>query len=312
MGRIHILHENSEWTEPLIEALERRRLPYQDWYLDEGIVDLKTEPPDGIFYNRMSASSHTREHRYSPELTAAILRWLWRSNRIVLNGFRALDLEISKVVQYTALEEVGIPVPRTIAAAGQKGILEAWDRIGGSVITKHNRAGKGLGVRLFHDRNALQEYVVGNDFELSVDGITLVQEYIQAPEPYIIRVELIGREFFYAVRVDTSEGFELCPADACELEISTCSFENENVLGQSEKFEILSNFNPPFISDLQKVMENNDIHVAGFEYILDKKGNPYYYDINTNTNYNAAAEKRAGISAMDRLAEYLGTVAEGC
>ena len=155
MGRIHILHENSEWTEPLIEALERRQLPYQDWFLDEGIVDLKTEPPDGIFYNRMSASSHTREHRYSPELTAAILRWLWRSNRIVLNGFRALDLEISKVVQYTALEEVGIPVPRTIAAAGQKGILEAWDRIGGSVITKHNRAGKGLGVRLFHDRNAL-------------------------------------------------------------------------------------------------------------------------------------------------------------
>ena len=180
------------------------------------------------------------------------------------------------------------------------------------MITKHNRAGKGLGVRLFHDRNALQEYVVGNDFELSVDGITLVQEYIQAPEPYIIRVELIGREFFYAVRVDTSEGFELCPADACELEISTCSFDNENDLGQSEKFEILSNFNPPFVSDLQKVMENNDIHVAGFEYILDKKGNPYYYDINTNTNYNAAAEKRAGISAMDRLAEYLGTVAEGC
>ena len=90
------------------------------------------------------------------------------------------------------------------------------------------------------------------------------------------------------------------------------SFENENVLGQSEKFEILSNFNPPFVSDLQKVMENNDIHVAGFEYILDKKGNPYYYDINTNTNYNAAAEKRAGISAMDRLAEYLGTVAEEC
>ena len=72
MGKIHILHENSEWTEPLIEALEKRRLPYQDWFLDEGIVDLKTEPPDGIFYNRMSASSHTRGHRYSPELTAAI------------------------------------------------------------------------------------------------------------------------------------------------------------------------------------------------------------------------------------------------
>ena len=77
---------------------------------------------------------------------------------------------------------------------------------------------------MFHDQNALQEYIVGNDFELSVDGITLVQEYIQALEPNIIRVGLIGREFFYAVRVGTSDGFEFCPADTCELETSTCSF----------------------------------------------------------------------------------------
>ena len=55
---------------------------------------------------------------------------------------------------------------------------------------------------------------------------------------------------------------------------------------------------------MQKLMRNNDIHIAGFEFILDKAGNAYAYDINTNTNYNAAAEQRAGVSAMDQLAEY--------
>ena len=55
-------------------------------------------------------------------------------------------------------------------------------------------------------------------------------------------------------------------------------------------------------------MENNDIHIAAFEFILDKTGKAYVYDINTNTNYNGAAEQRAGISAIDQLAEYLGKV----
>jgi len=83
--------------------LEKRRLPYQDWFLDEGIVDLKTEPPDGIFYNRMSASSHTRGHRYSPELTLATLHWLERNGRRVLDDHRALHLEVRKLAQYRVL-----------------------------------------------------------------------------------------------------------------------------------------------------------------------------------------------------------------
>jgi len=43
-----------------------------------------------------------------------------------------------------------------------------------------------------------------------VDGVTLIQEYVRAPAPFITRVEFIGSEFLYAVQVDTSLGFELC------------------------------------------------------------------------------------------------------
>ena len=209
------------------------------------------------------------------------------------------------MVQYAALEDAGIPFLRTIAAVGRESITDAWDRIDGPVITKHNRAGKGLGVRLFRNRKALRDYVSGDDFEPSVDGVTLVQEYIQAPEPCIVRVEFIGREFLYAVRVDTSDGFELCPADVCELEDPACMFEAGNDPAQIGKFEILENFEPPFLSAMQQVMRQNDIHIAGFEFIVDKAGKAYVYDINTNTNYNPDAERRAGVSAMERLAVYL-------
>ena len=74
----------------------------------------------------------------------------------------------------------------------------------GPFITKHNRAGKGLGVALFHDVPALERHLASPAFQDSVDGITLIQEYIRAPEPFITRVEFVGGEFLYAVRVDTS------------------------------------------------------------------------------------------------------------
>jgi len=309
MSTIHILHENPEWTAPLIAALDARGLPYRDWLLAEGSVDLSEAPPDGIFYNRMSASSHTRGHVYAPELTAAVLTWLEMWGRPVLNGSRALQLEISKVAQYAALENAGIPFPRTVACVGRDAIVAAWDRFKGPVITKHNRAGKGLGVRLFHDKAALRDYAMGDGFEDSRDGVTLVQDYVRSPQPYIVRCEFIGREFFYAVRVDTSEGFELCPADSCQLADPSCMFEAGNDPKQAGKFEILKDFRPPFLKRMQQVMASNDIHVAGFEFILDAAGDAYVYDINTNTNYNSAAERRAGVSAMERLADYLGEVA---
>ena len=76
MKKIHILHENPEWLIPLSEALDEQGLPYQEWLLDEGTVPFHEAPPEGVFYNRMSASSHTRGHRYAPELTLATLHWL--------------------------------------------------------------------------------------------------------------------------------------------------------------------------------------------------------------------------------------------
>ena len=213
MSRIYVIHENDAWVEPLRAAFAELRVPYTEWFIADGTLDLGAAPPDGVFYNRMSASSHTRGHRYAAELTGGVLAWLEAHGRRVVNDGRALQLEISKVAQYAALSRHGIRVPRTIAAVGRDRILEAAGRIQGRFITKHNRAGKGLGVRLFDGADALRAYVDGGAFEDSVDGITLVQQYIEAPEPFITRVEFVGGRFLYAVHVDTSLGFELCPAD---------------------------------------------------------------------------------------------------
>ena len=125
MSCIHVIHENAAWLEPLAAALDRQGLPWRDWFLDQGSFDLSRPPPEGVFYNRMSASSHTRGHRYSAELTASVLAWLERHGRRVVNGSRALDLEISKARQYAALEAAGIRTPDTVLVAGKELLVEA-------------------------------------------------------------------------------------------------------------------------------------------------------------------------------------------
>ena len=122
MVRIYVIHEHDGWMEPLRAALAERGLPFEEWHLDRGRLDLSAPPPDGVFYNRMSASSHTRGHRYAPEYAGAVLAWLEGHGRRVVNTGRALQLEISKVAQYAALEAQGIRTPRTVAAIGEEEI----------------------------------------------------------------------------------------------------------------------------------------------------------------------------------------------
>jgi hypothetical protein len=305
MKKIYVIHENSEWTVHLTRRLEEFEFPYEEWFLDKGVVDLTVAPPEGVFYNRMSASSHTRDHRYAPELTGAVLSWLERHGRKVFNGSRALQLEVSKVNQYMALNTHGIRTPKTIAAVGKGQILEAAEKFEGqSFITKHNRAGKGLGVQLFLSLKGLKEYVQSPAFEEPVDGITLIQEYIQAPEPYITRCEFIGGKFLYAVQVDTSEGFELCPADACQIGDIFCPV-GENV-PTKPKFQIVEGFDDPILQKYEQFLAANQIQIAGIEFIRNKDGEIFTYDINTNTNYNSDAEAATGKYGMLALAKFLG------
>src|ERR1051325_6896343 len=216
--RVYVIHENDEWVAPLRKNFEARGIPFAEWHLDEGILDLRAPPPPGVFYNRMSASSHTRDHRYAPELTGAVLAWLKGHGAVVGNGEGALQLELSKVAQYEALRKFGIETPQTLAVVGKNNIAEAAQRLGYPVILKHNRAGKGLGVRLLLSAAAPGGHLRKGVVEPSIDGITLVQRYIKAPEPFITRVEFVGGKFLYAVRVDTPQASELCPRDVCQID----------------------------------------------------------------------------------------------
>jgi hypothetical protein len=316
MTQLHVIHENPAWLPPLAEAFDRIGLPWAEMDLSHGTFDLASAPPEGIYYNRMSASSHTRGHRYSAELTAAVLSWLTRHGRKVINGPSALDLEINKVRQYSALEAAGLTVPRTVIVQDEvSAILAAARRYfaSGPLILKPNRGGKGLGVRLFNNIEALEAYFTDlPSDEAPVDGIWLLQEYIRAPKPVITRAEFIGGRFVYAVEVDTSAGFELCPADVCAIGDAACPV-GEQPAAAAPRFTILpGGIETSLRTGLEQFLTRSGIDVAGVEFIRDGAGRVLVYDVNTNTNYNAAAEEAAGIAGTTRsgpgaLADFLAT-----
>lgn len=312
MSRIHVLHENPAWLPPLAEAFDRAGLPWTEWFLHEGTFDLAAPPPEGVFYNRMSASSHTRDHRFSAELTAAVLAWLTRWGRRVVNGPGALDLEISKVRQYAALEQYGVVTPRTVLVAGRGYIVPAAQQHfpGQPVILKPNRGGKGLGVQLFATTDSLTAYVESEAWVPPVDGLSLLQEYVRAPRPVITRAEFVGGRFLYAVEVDTSDGFELCPADACAIGDAFCP------VGEAprHKFSIIDGIPDTLRVRLERFLSATGIDVAGIEFISDAAKRVLVYDVNTNTNYNPDAEQRAGRAGTPQsgpgaIAVFLGGLA---
>ncbi len=299
MKKIYIIHENDEWLIPLRESFKKIKAPFKEWHMNKESFDFKETPPEGVFYNRMSASSHSRGHRYAPENTQNLLRWLEKGKKRIVNNSRALELEISKKEQYKELEKFNIKFPKTYYATNKREILEKSRNFDNPFITKHNRGGKGLGVKYFKNTFELKKYLDG-DFEDSVDGLTLLQEYIDSYSKVITRIEFVKGKFLYAVQVDASEGFELCPADTCSTNGKYCPTNPDG-----NKFMIIKDYKNSEIKKYEDLLKSNGIEIAGIEYIKGKDGINYTYDINTNTNYNSIAEGKSKLKGMDSIASFL-------
>ncbi|HEX4787530.1 MAG TPA: hypothetical protein VH372_03650 [Actinospica sp.] len=294
--KVHVLHENPDWYPPFAAAFDAEGVPHEPWLLGEGTLDLDAEPPRGVFWSRMSASSHTRGHPYAKDHTRAVLSWLEAHGRRVVNGRRVLELEMSKADQLTALRAAGIEVPRTVAVVGRADLLDAAGKFPAPFIVKHNQGGKGLGVRLFDSVGQLADHLDSSEYEPPVDGITLVQQYIRPAAPFITRVEIVGGELVYALTADTARGgFELCPADACAVPAQSL-------------FALREDFEHPIVDQYLSFAARHGIEIAGFEFIETADGRAVTYDVNTNTNYNPQVDAAAPRSGPGRIARYLGTL----
>jgi D-alanine-D-alanine ligase-like ATP-grasp enzyme len=296
---VHVLHENPEWMPPFAAAFAAEGVDWDETLVTGGSLDLTAEPPPGLWWSRMSASAHTRGHTAAAEHARALLDLLEAYGRRVVNGRAVLDLELSKVRQLALLRAAGVAVPRTIAVVGDRpdDLLAAAAAIGPPVVVKPNRGGKGLGVTRFDSVDELAAALPALD--QPVDGVLLVQEYVEPSRPRITRAEIVGGELVYAITADTERGgFQLCPADACAVDGTSARL-----------FALRTEPLPAGLADAYESFARwHGLEVAGFEFIETADGRAVTYDLNTNTNYNPDVEAVAPRSAARAVARYLGTL----
>ena len=301
-GKVYVIHENPQWIPPFAVAFEAEGVPFEEWLLTDGSIDLAVEPPEGVFWSRLSASAHTRDHAHSKEFGRAVLRWLASWGRTVINGADVLELEVSKVAQHAALRHAGIDVPRTVAVFGTDDLVAKAREFGAPFISKHNQGGKGLGVRRWDSVDEFSAWVASVDFEPSPDGITLLQELLVAQAPFITRAEFVAGDFVYAVRVDTSAGsFELCPAEACAI-------PGADGVEPEPLFRRRDDVDPALTDRYLAFLAAEGVGIAGIEFIETRDGRTVTYDVNTNTNYNPDVEATAPRSGPREIARWLGSL----
>lgn len=303
---VHIVYENPDWLPPLLDGLRAEGFSeIHPVELVEGLVDPQAAPAEGLWINRISPSSHTRGHASTIELGRELLFWLEAHGRRVINGLAAFELEVSKFRQDIVLRKWGIQTPRTVLATGRAAILEAAARFEGPFITKHNQGGKGLGIQRFDSADQLATWLEDPAFDPGPGAKVILQQYIQAPAPFITRVEIVGGRFLFAMRSDTSTGFELCPSDACQLPQQPAP-EVCPADGGGSKFSASPlTAEDPLVQRYIAMCEGEGIDLAGIEFIEDADGQRYTYDINGTTNYSGVFGARIGIDGMRELAKDL-------
>ena len=70
-------------------------------------------------------------------------------------------------------------------------------------------------------------------------------------------------------------------------------------------FSLRKDFDHPILARYEEFARRNNLEVCGIEFIETADGRVLTYDVNTNTNYNAAVEAVAPRSAPRELAKYL-------
>ena len=218
MQPIAVYHEHPDWFKPLFAELDRRGLPYVRLDAAAHVFDPSEKTaPYSLVVNRASPSAYLRGHRQSTFHTLHWLRHLERLGVPVVNGSNIYSFELSKASQLDLLEELGLPYPRSRAINHPSLAVAAARELRYPVLVKANIGGSGAGIVRYESETALAAAVDRGEVELGIDGVALVQESAPLRDGHIVRVETLGGDYLYGIKVYPAVGsFDLWPADACE------------------------------------------------------------------------------------------------
>jgi glutathione synthase/RimK-type ligase-like ATP-grasp enzyme len=304
-GTLGIFYEHPEWFEPMFAEFERRGVKYERLLADQHSFDpAERQSPYRLVLNRMSPSAFTRGKAHAIPYTLQYLAYLKAIGADVIGGYDAYVYEFSKARQLELLARLGLPHPRARVINHASQAPQAAEGLTFPVVIKPNIGGSGAGIKKFDTPAELKAAALTGRFELGLDHTALVQEYLPPREASIVRVEVLGGEILYAIKLllESPTSFNLCPADYCRPGQGGLA---DGVSGRGVPVE---GYTPPseVTEAVKRITEAADIDVGGVEYLVnDRDGQIYFYDINALSNFVADAPNVVGFDPFPKLVDFV-------
>ena len=295
-----MFYEHPQWFEALFATLDRRGLdwtpvPIQDHTFDPADTSL----PAPVILNRLAMSSFLRQEEHALFYSLAALdHWQGLGARVI-NGPSVLAYDTNKARQLSLFRKAGLDIPKTRVAHRREDVARLAAEIGYPVMVKVNVGGSGTGMIRYDTPEELEAAVADKLTPVGVDGVALIQEYVQARDARVIRCEVLDGKLLYALALDgAGSTFDLCPADVCMVDKPTIT---------------ISEFKPPaeMTRAVERVAAMSGLDVGGIEYMIDDRdGRAKFYDLNAMSNFVAKPLEVLGWDPHDKLIDYmLGLIA---
>ena len=302
-----VLHEHPEWQKPLFAALEQRGVHYAAFNVTQAAFSNDEPPQAKLYFNQASPSAYVRGNTRAVPLALAYMRTLALRGARVLNGADVFALELSKSAQATLLRTLGIDTPYSITF-NDVAALRPYERdIRWPALLKPDQGGSGARIQVV---NALAEIETIFRRDPSVwlpDNLFLLQEYLPHDAAHgIIRLEFLGGELLYAMRVKTHGRFNLCPSPVCNPDDGEGICEvPEAVPAAPVEFYPYPEVPREAVEVATRIVRAAKLDVGGIEYLETPDGRRVFYDINANSNLRPSVAAAFGFDPFERVVEYL-------
>lgn len=304
-----VLFEHPEWQKPLFQALERRGVRYLPVDLKKATfsdADLALAP---LYFNQASPSAYVRGNLRAVPYALAYLRALQIRGVRVLNGVNAFAIEISKTAQAALLRQLGAPAPRVWTFNDLDAIRARAHELSFPVLLKPEQGGSGARIQLIESLEQLESLLTEAPEYWLPDNLLLLQEYFPTdPAKGIVRMEFLGGEFLYAMRVISHGRFNLCPAPVCnpeEGEAGLCEVPAGQGDAPPVEFHPYPDVPAHAVAWGKRIMAAGKLDVGGVEYLETRDGRLLFYDINANSNLRPSIGASFGFDPFERVVDFL-------
>jgi glutathione synthase/RimK-type ligase-like ATP-grasp enzyme len=304
-----VLHEHPEWQKPLFEALARRGVSFAPFNLTRAAFTNYDGPGARVYFNQASPSAYLRGHTRAVPLALAYMRSLELLGARVLNGADVFALELSKSAQATLLRTLGIDCPRSITFNDVRALGPFAGDIGWPAVLKPDQGGSGARIQVVGSLAEVEEILSRDPAIWLPDNLFLLQEYlVHDPDQGIVRLEFLGGELLYAMRVKTHGRFNLCPSPICNPEEgdSACALPGDPAdTVPPVEFGPFPEVPAEAVRIAKRIVQAAGLDVGGIEYLETADGRCVFYDINANSNLRPSVAAAFGVDPFERVVDYL-------